>query len=256
MRRLLRTAGVALTMMVMSTAVSAAPAGATVDTASAEAAFVAQINGLRAQHGVGALVVDDGLSAIARNWSASMASAGRISHNPDLAGQVGPGWSKLGENVGEGPNESVLFAAFVASPPHYQNLVDPAFNRVGVGVAIAADGTIYTTHDFEQRAGSSTVSPPPPSRPSPPVVRPAPAPAPVRGPSVPPVTSASRPPVMVASPPSTAPSPARPDPVPSVIAPAPPHPVAPSASPPPPVVLPDQIRVVLGQLHALDATTR
>ncbi len=38
--------------------------------------------------------------------------------------------------------------AFINSPAHYRNLVDPVWTHVGVGVTHAADGRIYTTHNF------------------------------------------------------------------------------------------------------------
>ncbi len=44
-------------------------------------------------------------------------------------------WTKLGENVGTGPSNDPIWNAFVNSAHHYANIVDPDFNRVGVGVA-------------------------------------------------------------------------------------------------------------------------
>lgn len=167
--------------------VTAAPAHA--DAASdAEARFVAKINQLRAQKGVQPLVVDPELTDIGRRWAQHMAEAGQISHNPDYASQVHQDWGKLGENVGMGPDVDTLFDAFVRSAGHYRNLVDPDFNRVGVGVVIAPDGTMFTAHQFMLLRGSSTQAAAPPApkptaapappRPKPPA--PAPRPVPVR----------------------------------------------------------------------------
>ena len=141
-----------------------------------EAQFLAKINNLRASKGLGALGIDSQLTSVARNWTAHMASAGAISHNPNLGTQVTENWQKLGENVGEGPDVDTLFQAFVNSPHHYANLVDPAFSLVGIGVVVAADGTMYTTHDFEQPANSP--APPPPPPPPPPAPQPSPPPQP------------------------------------------------------------------------------
>ncbi len=41
-----------------------------------------------------------------------------------------------------------LFDAFVASPAHLQNLVDPQFRYVGVGVVYDQSGQMWTTHRF------------------------------------------------------------------------------------------------------------
>ena len=113
-----------------------------------EQQFLSRINGLRSSKGLGGLTVDAELTGVARRWAANMARAGGISHNPSLASQVTENWVKLGENVGMGPDVDSLFTAFVQSPHHYANLVDPAFTRVGVGVVLTADGTIYTAHEF------------------------------------------------------------------------------------------------------------
>ena len=120
------------------------------DPASAEAQFVAQINALRASKGLQALAVHPALVAVARGWAAQMAAADKISHNPNLAAEVRADWQKLGENVGVGMTVDKLHDAFVASPAHYRNLVDPAFEYIGVGVVIGRDGAIFTAHELMQ----------------------------------------------------------------------------------------------------------
>ena len=96
-----------------------------------------------------------------------MVQAGRISHNPNLSSQVSGNWTKLGENVGVGPTVDALMQAFINSPAHYRNLVDPEWNYIAVGVTRAADGQLYTTHNFMVMAASTP--PPPPPHHQPPV---------------------------------------------------------------------------------------
>ena len=105
--------------------------------------------------------------------------AGRteISHNPNLGGQVCGTWTKLGENVGIGVDVDALMQAFVDSPAHYRNLVDPDCDYVGVGVTWAQTAGCTPTHGFMAMAASA---PPPP-----------PAPAPQRAPT-PATTAAAR----------------------------------------------------------------
>jgi uncharacterized protein YkwD len=86
--------------------------------------------------------------AKARAWSAKMASAGRIWHST-LSDGITEDWKKLGENVGMGASVDRLHAEFVASPGHYENLVDPAFGDVGVGLVMNGD-TIYVSEVFMQ----------------------------------------------------------------------------------------------------------
>ena len=124
------------------------PAAAQASTATDEAAFVAKINELRASKGLAPLQVNANLVAKARLWSAGMAAAGKIWHST-LSDGVTEDWKKLGENVGMGGSVDGLHKAFVASPHHYENLVDPAFGQVGVGIVMGGD-TIFVTQVFMQ----------------------------------------------------------------------------------------------------------
>lgn len=138
------------------------PAAAQTDPATAESQFVERINALRAEKGLGRLVIHDELVAVGRGWAAEMAARDQISHNPDLAEAVKADWQKLGENVGVGMTVDKLHAAFVASPAHYKNLVDPVFTHIGVGVVLGRDGAIFTAHQFmklRSRASAPAAAP-------------------------------------------------------------------------------------------------
>ena len=177
------------TLLAMVMAVPTARA----DTGSDEGRFLSLTNSLRSRKGVAPLAVDGTLVSVARSWSGKMAAAGTISHNPSLSSQVPSGWKKAGENVGKGGSVDALQQAFQNSPDHYRNLVDPAFNYVGVGVVYGAGGMIYVTVDFMQRGTASAPrpAPRPSSRRAPlpraaPAALAAPAPAPVAAPAPPP----------------------------------------------------------------------
>lgn len=124
------------------------PAGAKADTVSDEAAFVAKINDLRVSKGLAPLQVNGNLTAKARSWSAGMAAAGKIWHST-LSDGVTEDWRKLGENVGMGGSVDGLYTAFVNSPRHYENLVDPAFEYIGVGIVMSGN-TIFVSQVFMQ----------------------------------------------------------------------------------------------------------
>jgi hypothetical protein len=132
--------------LILAFGVSMFPAGAQADTVSDEASFVAKINDLRVSKGLPILVVNDNLVAKARSWAAGMAAAGRIWHST-LSDGITADWQKLGENVGMGGSVDGLHAAFVASPHHYENLVDPDFSTVGIGIAMNGS-TIYVAEEF------------------------------------------------------------------------------------------------------------
>jgi hypothetical protein len=144
---------------------SVSPASPGADPAK-EAEFVSRINSLRASKGLRQLKVSSELTGVARRWTDRMVANGGISHNPDLGSQVSGNWTKLGENVGVGHSVDGLMKAFIESPSHYKNLVDPDWNYVGVGVSYGSDGRMYTTHNFMARADSAPPPPPPPSGPS------------------------------------------------------------------------------------------
>jgi uncharacterized protein YkwD len=139
-----------------------APGSASAATSDAEARFVALVNDLRADRGLPLLAVDRQLVGPSRDWATHMATTNELIHAPDLSVGVSADWAKLGENVGVGPQSQVeqLFAAFVASPTHLENLVDPQFRYIGVGVAYDGQGRLWTTHRFMavQGATASTTS--------------------------------------------------------------------------------------------------
>jgi hypothetical protein len=188
-------------VMVAALFVLASPAPANAADSNAEAQFVAQINSIRASNGLAPLAVYGELHSVARSWTDQMVDAGGISHNPNLAGDVSANWTKLGENVGVGSSVSSLMQAFVASPAHYKNIVDPAYNYIGVGVSYDASGRMFTTHDF-MALGDAPPPPPPDDSGSS-----APAPAPKKKSSTPPADSAPTP--------DAAPAPTEPPPPPT-----------------------------------------
>ena len=160
MRRAVRALCIAVAataaMATWLAAPSLSPAGASTATATSrsqewgaaeEQGFVDKINQLRASLGLPTLAVDPELAAQARVWSQTMKDAGNIFHSKALDAGISADWEKLGENVGVGDTVDVLFDAFVNSPKHYENLVDPVYRYVGVGVVWDGD-RMFTTHRF------------------------------------------------------------------------------------------------------------
>jgi len=114
-----------------------------------EAEFVNRINTVRANQGLARLKINANLTDKARKWAGRMAAQDRIWHS-NLRDGVSARWQKLGENVGMGPSVAALHEAFVKSPRHYANLVDPAFRYVGLGV-VTVDGRSFVSEVFMQR---------------------------------------------------------------------------------------------------------
>lgn len=91
-------------------------------------------NASRTSDGLPALALNAQLNAVAQAWADRLAAAGVLSHNPALRNQVSD-WSVLGENVGMAGDVPTVQAAFMASPPHRANILDPRYTQMGVGSA-------------------------------------------------------------------------------------------------------------------------
>jgi len=113
-----------------------------------ENTFVRSINATRQAKGLPALTWDDGPAhTVAQSWSKQMAAAGKLSHPADLSAGMPAGWKHLGQNVGNGPDLEQLAKAFIASPHHLANMLNPLFTRVSVGVV--KQGQLYwVTEEF------------------------------------------------------------------------------------------------------------
>lgn len=153
LRRVLGLAIVGLTVIAL---VAAEPASA--DTGGDEMDFVARINSLRASKGVAPLAVQGDLFDVARAWSARMSANNALAHNPSLGSQMPAGWTRIAENVGTASDVAGMFDAFVNSPVHYNNMVDPNFESLGVGVVQSASGQLYATMAFMTGGSSAPAS--------------------------------------------------------------------------------------------------
>jgi uncharacterized protein YkwD len=56
-------------------------------------------------------------------------------------------WEWEGQNVGVGPHASDIHRAFVGSPEHLANMLDPDFRRATVS-ALRIDGSVWVTVNF------------------------------------------------------------------------------------------------------------
>lgn len=164
--------GVPVLVLALALALLAPLVGGSAADASSdddEARFVALLNETRSAAGLPPLEVHAELTELARGWTDEMRSAGGISHADPISAGLDAPWLKLGENVGTGPSVDAVMDAFIDSPGHYANIVDPAFTHVGV--AVVWDGErMYTTHRF------MTLQPARPDAPAAPPTTVAPAP--------------------------------------------------------------------------------
>lgn len=124
------------------------------DAAGDAARFLADTNRERAAAGAAPLAANQALAGVAQRWSDQMSASGHLAHNPNLVSDIDRSvttdWRTYGENVGTGPDVESVQAAFVNSPEHHQNMVNPAFTEVGIAVSYASNGALWVTLDFLQ----------------------------------------------------------------------------------------------------------
>jgi len=122
---------------------------------AAERQLLELANQARAQAGAPALALDPGLSRAARAHAQEMFAAGELSHQfdgePSLPQRLAAA-SKLqldqeGENVALDFDAAGAQQHLMLSPPHRANLLNPAYNVVGLGVVRSGD-RLYVVQDF------------------------------------------------------------------------------------------------------------
>jgi Cysteine-rich secretory protein family len=140
------------------------------DTISDEAQFVKRINEARVAAGLKELTVHVALVDAGRSWATKMRDTSvaanvddcLISHNPNLRTAVNAPWRKLGENVGCGDTDAdTLHEAFMNSPKHRDNIMDPTFDSIGIGIVMTGE-TMFVTEQFmqvDQKAVSNATNP-------------------------------------------------------------------------------------------------
>lgn len=110
-------------------------------------AFLAELNALRGGRGLAELTRRADLDALARSWAARMAADDDLRHSDLIYDVIDGPWSTAGENIGYGPSVAVIFDALEASAGHLDNMVNPDFTSVGVGVVRVGD-VLWTVHLF------------------------------------------------------------------------------------------------------------
>jgi uncharacterized protein YkwD len=120
------------------------------------AVLLAMINRARAEAGLKALQWDHRLADAANEHAQLMSSKGELSHQfpgePDLASRLLPKLrlDQAGENVFYDASLESAHEAFMNSRDHRANLLNPAYDSVGIGI-IELGGVLYIVEDFAHR---------------------------------------------------------------------------------------------------------
>ncbi len=122
----------------------------------AEQYLFAAANAERTQRGLRPLRWDDTLYRAAVEHGRAMAEREAISHQfpgePDLSTrgkQNGARFSRITENVAEAPTAVEIHTAWMHSPGHRANLLDPTVDSVGIGV-VSRGGELFAVEDFDR----------------------------------------------------------------------------------------------------------
>jgi len=113
----------------------------------AEKAMVAMVNSERKKAGLLPVTADIGLTEVGRAHSQDMFARGYFSHytpegeSPfDRMDKAAIVYTYAGENLALAPSTDLAMQGLMNSPGHRANILNPHFNKIGVGVI---DGGIY-----------------------------------------------------------------------------------------------------------------
>jgi uncharacterized protein YkwD/uncharacterized membrane protein required for colicin V production len=113
------------------------------------------VNQERLERGLNPLEFDPSLVPVARSHSQEMLEMGYFSHVSPNTGTLGDRlnaagvqYLSAGENLAYAPTVGVAHRGLMQSDGHRENILDPSWERMGVGVLSAPDGTIMVTQLF------------------------------------------------------------------------------------------------------------
>jgi uncharacterized protein YkwD len=117
---------------------------------------LALVNQDRRSGGCDNVALDRRLIVSAYGHAADMARHGYFAHespagtgSSDRMWAAGFHWSRYGENIARGPDSvAEVVDGWMNSPAHRENIMDCRLQEMGIGVAVAWDGTPYWVQDF------------------------------------------------------------------------------------------------------------
>jgi len=120
-------------------------------------ADVSAVNQERTAAGLPPVYEDGGLTALAQQQSAQMATTGNLVHTGNLAATVSsvlPSFTGAAENIGQGQSVATVTNSFMGSPTHRSAILGN-FNTAGVGVTVGGDGRVWVTQIFARTGGGA-----------------------------------------------------------------------------------------------------
>lgn len=139
--------------MVFATPAAQAPDSTTAERQEWE--LFALVNTERTTRGLQPLMMQTDIRDYARYHAKDMRDQGRLWHDmTEFAPWLPVGHQTYGENVAYHTSITNAHTALMASQGHRQNILNPEYTHIGVGVAAKAGGTLYISQNFMKHSGS------------------------------------------------------------------------------------------------------
>jgi hypothetical protein len=113
------------------------------------------VNKERANRGIAPLAMCPALNRAAQGYAEKLRAYGAFGHSVDGStpesrmAAAGYRWTRAGENIAAGqPDVYSVMIAWVYSPEHYKNIVDPGFQHVGFGSVPRSGGGSFWVQNF------------------------------------------------------------------------------------------------------------
>lgn len=128
-----------------------------------ERAVFELVNDERRERGLPVLEWNDQLARLAQEWSRQMADESGLQHQDgERMLERSEGFTIVGENIfrATGPvPASTIHVGWMRSDGHRANVLQPMFNRIGVGVVCTPDGAVWATQRFGGTVGAGVPEP-------------------------------------------------------------------------------------------------
>lgn len=127
------------------------------DLAAARNTILTQTNAHRANNGLPPLVINNQINDQAQRCSTQQATNNLMEHCANFWDNFPSGWYWAAENVARGQAVNSVVSAWIASPGHNANLLNPNATDIGIGYSISDSGTRYYTQNFATYITTKTV---------------------------------------------------------------------------------------------------
>jgi uncharacterized protein YkwD len=122
------------------------------ESSTYEGRLLILVNAERSKAHLQPLVLVSCADGYANTWSATMARTGAFAHQSLSPIVTACKARAAGENIGTGKvTADAMMTAWMNSSGHRANILNPAYNAIGIGAAKTSTGTWYGVEDFVTR---------------------------------------------------------------------------------------------------------